>query len=248
VTVDPSWYESFFETDEWLLLATTRDPERTEREVSFLAEQLPAGGRVLDLACGTGRITVPLAARGFDVAGLDISHRALDVARAAAPDLDLRQGDMRELPWPDGSFDAVINTWTAFGYFPTEDEDVRALSEIARVLRPGGLFLIETVNMVALLRNYQPKSWQQLEDGTLMLEQREVDLPSGRVQAHWTFIAKDGSRRELSFDHRLYSPVEYAQLFRRAGLAPARWLGDLDGSELGFDSWRLIAVAERPPG
>jgi SAM-dependent methyltransferase len=240
-----AWYETFFETDEWLLLATTVDPERTEREVSFLAEQLPAGGRVLDLACGTGRIAAPLAERGFEVAGLDISRRALEVAREQAPQLDLRQGDLRELPWPDASFDAVINLWTAFGYFETQAEDERALAEVARVLVPGGVFLIDTVNAVALHRSFRPENWRELEDGTFMLERREVDLPTGRAHALWVFL-KDGKRTELSFDHRLYTAAEYAGLFRAVGLEPVRWFGGFDGSELGVDSWRLVAVAQRP--
>jgi len=239
-----SWFESFFETDEWLLLATTVDAERTEREVSFVADQLPAAGHVLDLACGTGRIAVPLAARGFTVAGLDISERALAVAREHGPELDLRHGDMRELPWADETFDAVINLWTAFGYFATRGEDERAVAEAARVLRPGGLFLIDTVNPAGLHRAYRPESWRELEGGVFMLERRELDLPTGRAHAHWVFL-NGGERRELRFDHRLYSPVEYAELFRAAGLEPVRWFGGFDGSELGLDSWRLVAVARK---
>jgi SAM-dependent methyltransferase len=238
------WYESFFESDEWLLLATGVDPDRTEREVSFLAEQLPPEAHVLDLACGTGRIAIPLAARGFTVAGLDISERALAVAREGGPELDLRHGDMRELPWPDATFDAVINLWTAFGYFETRADDERAVAEVARVLRPGGVFLMDTVNPSGLHRAYRPESWRELDDGTLMLERRELDLPTGRAHALWVFL-KDGGRRELRFDHRLYSPVEYAELFRGAGLEPVRWFGGFDGSELGLDSFRLIAVGEK---
>jgi len=68
LNVDPRWYESFFETDEWLLLATTRDAERTAHEAAFVADQLPAGAKVLDLACGTGRVGVPLRERGFEIA------------------------------------------------------------------------------------------------------------------------------------------------------------------------------------
>jgi SAM-dependent methyltransferase len=240
------WFEHFFETPEWLLLATSVDPERIEREVSFLAEQLPAGGAVLDLACGTGRIAVPLAARGYTIAGLDISHAALEIAREQGPELDFRQGDMRELPWPDAAFDAVINMWTAFGYFPTQEEDERVLAEVARVLKPGGVFLIDTVNAAALHRVLRPNEWQELEDGTLMLERRELDLPSGRIHANWRFVRRDGSSTELSFDHRLYSAAEYATLFRRAGLEPVRWCGGFDGSELTLDTWRLIAVAQLP--
>src|SRR5205823_4132527 len=110
---DSNWYESFFEGEDWLLLATTRDPERTALEAEFCASQIAAGARVLDVPCGTGRHSTLLAERGYAIAGLDISERVLGVAREALPGGDFRQGDMRELPWPDGSFGGVINLWTA---------------------------------------------------------------------------------------------------------------------------------------
>jgi SAM-dependent methyltransferase len=243
--VPPNWFETFFETDEWLLLATSLDEERTEREVSFLAGQLPAGGRILDLACGTGRIALPLAARGFDVAGLDISRRALEVARSTAPGLDLRNGDMRSLPWEDETFDGALNLWTAFGYFEDQAEDERVLAEVARVLKPGGVFVLDTVNVTALHRSFRPKSWDEI-DGVLFLERRVVDIPTGRAQAYWTFVYPDGRRVDHSFDHRLYPASDYAAMFRRSGLEPTAWYGGFDGSELALDSWRLIVVAAKP--
>ena len=242
--VDPRWYESFFESDDWLEIATTRDPERTELEVRFLADRIPARARVLDLACGTGRVAIPLAGRGYAVSGLDISDRVLQVARHEAPELDLRRGDMRELPWDSGSFDAVVNIWTAFGYFPTQAEDERVLAEVARVLVPGGLFVIDTVNPAALARLFQPRSWSELENGTLFLERREYDLRTGRVQAHWSFV-DDRGRRDLSFDHRVYTIAEYGELFERAGLRVNDVYGGFDGSAASIDLMRAVIVAQR---
>lgn len=244
MSVDPRWYESFFETEEWLQLATTRDPERTEREVTFVATQLEPGARVLDLACGTGRIAVPLAARGFAVSGLDISNRVLEEARAAGPELDFRQGDMRELPWPEGSFDAVINMWTAFGYFATQAEDERALAEVARVLRPGGVFILDTVNQAALVRGLQHQSWSELEDGTLLLENRTHDIVTGRSQAFWSFV-KDGQKRELAFDHRVYTVAEYGELLERAGFPSREVFGGHGTGELSLDEFRMQIVAHK---
>ena len=242
--VDPRWFESFFESDEWLLLAQSHPAERAEAEAGFVAERLPTGARVLDVPCGTGRISVPLAERGFVVSGLDISNRVLEVARAAAPALDLRQGDMRDLPWPDGSFDAVLNLWTAFGYFETQVEDERVLAEAARVLTPGGVFVLDTINQAALLRDFRPQGWNEL-DGALLLERREHDLVTGRIQSYWTFVKPGGERSEFAFDHRLYTTREYVDMLRRAGLEPTAFFGGFDGSELTPDTWRLVIVAER---
>ena len=187
---------------------------------------------------------MPLAERGFDVAGLDISEAVLAVARAAGPGLDLRQGDMRELPWPDDSFDAVLNLWTAFGYFETQEEDERVLAEIARVLSPGGVFVLDTVNQAALIRGFRPQAWDDLGDGIVLLQEHRYDLITGRSQATWTFLRGD-ERTELSFDHRLYTTPEYVELLRRAGLEATAFFGAADGSELTWDTWRQIIVARR---
>ena len=243
--VDPRWFETFFDADDWLSLATSCDPERTELEAGFLAERLPAArGRILDLACGTGRISVPLARRGFELAGIDISRRALEIARAEAPTLDLRHGDMRDLPWDGGSFDGVVNVWTAFGYFATQEEDERVVAEVARVLRPAGVFVLDAINQSALLRNFRTESWSELDNGTLFLERREIDLPTGRVRAYWTFV-DDTGRREHAFEHRLYTLAEYRAMLERSGLRTTELYGAFDGSAVTLDTWRAVIVAQR---
>jgi SAM-dependent methyltransferase len=198
---------------------------------------------VLDVPVGTGRHAVALAGRGFTVAGLDISEAALEQARRAGPDLDLRRGDMRELPWPDGSFDAVINLWTAFGYFETQEEDERVLAEFARVLVPGGILVLDTVNQTALVRGFRPQAFEELE-GVLFLQEHAYDIVKGRSQARWTFIRGD-QRSELAFDHRLYTTPEYVAMLGRAGFEPQAYYGGFDGVELDWDTWRQIIVARR---
>jgi ubiquinone/menaquinone biosynthesis C-methylase UbiE len=115
---------------------------------------LEEGAEVLDLACGHGRITNALARRGARASGLDASRLFLDRAQADAAQAGLNthyeQGDMRCLPWGDGSFDYVISWFTSFGYF-ADAENRRVLSESHRVLRPGGKLLIENNNPAELL-------------------------------------------------------------------------------------------------
>jgi len=103
------------------------------------------GRRLLDVACGTGDIAWLAAAGGATVTGLDITPRMIELARAKKAVHDGHEtaataflvGDMCALPIPDGSFDIVT---TGYGLRNVPDL-TQAIREIARVLRPGGLFL-----------------------------------------------------------------------------------------------------------
>jgi len=99
------------------------------------------GMRALDLACGTGDIAFALASRGADVAGLDVTHRMLQLAHAkrsaAKGAARFVTGDMMSLPFPDGTFDLVT---TGYGIRNVPRIET-ALAEIRRVLRPGGTLL-----------------------------------------------------------------------------------------------------------
>ena len=98
-----------------------------------------AGARVLDIACGTGNTAIPMARRGAMVTGVDIATNLLIQARerAAAEGVEVTfdEGDAEELPYADASFDAVV---TMFGAMFAPRHEMVA-SEMARVLRPGGL-------------------------------------------------------------------------------------------------------------
>jgi demethylmenaquinone methyltransferase/2-methoxy-6-polyprenyl-1,4-benzoquinol methylase len=91
----------------------------------------------LDLASGTGDIAFALASRGVDVVGLDITHRMLVLAAAKRRDVAFITADMTALPFPARTFDIVT---TGYGLRNVPDIET-ALAEIARVLRPGGVFV-----------------------------------------------------------------------------------------------------------
>jgi demethylmenaquinone methyltransferase/2-methoxy-6-polyprenyl-1,4-benzoquinol methylase len=96
------------------------------------------GDRVLDAACGTGDLAIIAAKHGANVTGLDFSEQMLVRARRKAPDIDWLSGDLLELPFPDGSFDAAT---VGFGIRNVDDLQ-RGIAELRRVLKPGGRLAI----------------------------------------------------------------------------------------------------------
>ncbi len=249
--VDPRWFDGFFEA-EWLdYLSLPTDPEATVRGVEFLVERLALdpGASLLDVACGRGRHSVELARRGFRVTGIDLSPRALELARAAAAeagvDVDFRRLDMRELDY-DCVFDGAINVFTSFGYFETDDENERVLQGIARALRLGGRFVIDTINPIALARVFQERDWQEFDDGTVFTEHRWQNQLTGRGGATWTFIRPDGTRSVLDHSVRFYAPWELRLALERAGLVVEGAWSSIDGIELGVGKGtRTILLAQK---
>src|SRR6266508_1446616 len=106
--------------------------------------QIPAGVRLLDVACGAGQIAIPAARAGIYVTGIDIATNwiAQARARAAAEDLTIQfdEGDAEQLPYPDASFDVVVSLVGAM--FAPRPEHVAA--ELVRVCRPGGRIIMVT--------------------------------------------------------------------------------------------------------
>ena len=112
----------------------------------YVEEATRAGGPVLELGCGTGRVTIPIAESGVDIVGLDFSSRMLDVVRRKLDSrpqipgsLTLIQGDMRDFPLDlDDRFSLVIVPFNTFLSLLTVEDQIRTLTSVKRHLAPGG--------------------------------------------------------------------------------------------------------------
>jgi SAM-dependent methyltransferase len=245
------WYESLFGDEYFDIYGPLLTDERTVREVEGIVQLLGVepGGAILDLACGHGRHAIPLAERGYQVTGLDLSEVFLGRAQAEAQARNVRvrwiRADMREVPFA-GEFDAVINIFTAFGYFGSDAENEQVLRQVHKALRPGGRFLIETMHRDALVRTFAPSSVIRHDDDLLITEEREMDQLSGRWDVRVTLIYSDGRRAEFGHNVRVYTPTELAGLFSHAGLMLQAAYGGLDGSPLTLASRRLVMIAQKP--
>jgi len=248
--VDDKWYVDLFGDAYLTIYGQGLTAERTEQETERIIERLKLqpGSTILDLCCGHGRHAVALAERGYQVTGQDLSEVFLQKAQAEAAEANLQvrwiHGDMRHIPFNE-EFDAVINMFSAFGYLESEKEDQSVLGQVRRALKRGGLFLLDTIHQAWLLRNFESRGWHAGTDGVMVLEERELDLLTGRNEVTVTLIDPEGARRKYHHAMRIYSAAELVRMVTQAGLTVEAAYGGLDGSQLTLNSNRLVLVARR---
>lgn len=248
----PEWPVAFFDDDYLRIYRPQFKAERTEAETRFIAASLaaPAGGSVLDLACGFGRHAIGMAKLGYRVTGVDFSARYLEIAAADAADAGVqvvwRQGDMRHIG-DERAFDAAYSYFTSFGYFGDDDNE-QVLAEVSRAVRPGGRFLLEMANRDYLLAHPQQRTWTQREDGALLMEETSLELASSRIVARQMLIdPQGGTQVTKEYSLRTYTCAELSALLRRHGFGVCAVSGGATGEPYGVESRRLAIVAERTP-
>ncbi len=205
---------------------------------------LPIGGDVLDVPCGFGRHSIPLAQAGYRVTGADRSKPQLARARADAEDPEnprFVHADHRELPFAEASFDCALNLFTSLGY-RGEDGDRSTLGELHRVLRPGASLVIETIHRDRLMAIFRAADWEELPEEALLLERRAFDCVTGEVETKHMLVRLDGTRRSFTYRIRTYTATELVGLVRDAGFSEIAAYGGLGGEELTRET-RLVLLA-----
>lgn len=252
------WWQELFDEKYLTLFAEARGPLHTAQEAEALAALLsrhgaPDDGEILDLACGFGRTAIPLAQVGYRVTGFDLSPLLLEQAQEAASEtglaLEFCRGDMRQLPaaW-SGRFDALINVFTAFGYFEAPEDNQQVLAEVTRVLKPGGLFIIDLSHRDRMISDYRETDWFEVDD-LLVCTSRQFDPISGMNTEMMLWTDDSGERRSVFFKVHVYTATELSQMLRQAGLTPLAYHGALASppDAFPFDAFsrRLVIVARK---
>lgn len=238
------WFIEWFDSPFYHLLYKNHDEQEAHRALDNLvgALDLPAGARILDLACGKGRHSRYLSEQGFNVTGLDISPSSIAYARQFEHEgLTFYQHDMR-LPFRINYFDTVINMFTSFGYFLNERHHLLTLQNVARALHPGGLLLLDYFNSNWVRANLIPSATKTVEGVTFHLKK---SLDDDHVFKTIEFEA-GGQHHQYRERVRLFTLADFEDLFAAAGLQLRQTFGDYDLSAFQpADSKRLILVAER---
>jgi SAM-dependent methyltransferase len=218
-------------------------------EARFVHELIGARpGRLLDVACGTGRHAREFAALGWDVTGVDYSPDLLELAR----DLEVHRQDMRKLDLPGQPFDAVTCLFDSIGYPQDDDGIVAALTGMRGHLAPGGRVAVEFLHGPALLASADPVRVRRFElpDGGTLVRISETTLDEVALVMHVDYevieLGPGGSyeRDTERQSNRFFAVDEMRALMELAGLRVERFVPAYADGEIGADTFHVMALAE----
>ena len=245
------WYERFYSKD-FMDVVGFASEEQTRQEVQFVIEALdcPKGSKVLDLCCGYGRHSYVLAKSGeVEVTGLDLSDDYLKIARDqySAPNLTFTKGDMREIPF-EKDFDAVVDLFTSFGFFESDEENESVIWQVNKALKVGGLFLLDYENKFYFVYHdvfQKEKLWRKIDEARYYLLENSYDVMTEREIFKAMFIDKGEVKRSSGYSIRLYSYPELQTMLFRNGFEVLKVWGDFQGGPYSVKSRRLITLSKK---
>jgi SAM-dependent methyltransferase len=244
----PAWFEEWFD-EHYLAVYPHRDECEAERAVSLVARHTGFGpdARVLDLCCGTGRHLHAFARRlGTRPVGVDLSPTLLrEARRRLAGAALLVRGDVRALPLAAATFDLVTSLFTSFGYFDDDAEHAELLGAVARLLRPGGWFVLDFLNAPHVRASLRPRNVRRIREQTVT-EERIIEhgAAGGEYVVKRITVERAGGYRLTATERvRLFGPKELRALLVAAGLRVTHVCGDYSGRRLTAASPRAILFA-----
>ncbi|MDQ2889342.1 MAG: methyltransferase domain-containing protein [Gemmatimonadota bacterium] len=235
------WFTRWFGR-EYLDLYPHRDEREARAVVRMIRNIAPPqpGGMALDLACGSGRHTRSLCNHIW-TAGLDLSMEMLQVAHSESSRIPYVRGDMRALPFAPDAFELVVNLFTSFGYFSSDDENRVVLAEVSRVLRHGGVFVLDYLNADHVRETLVPHDSRRVGE-RMVTQSRRISDDGRYVEKE---ISATGLDRPVVERVRLFEPDDLRCLLHDAGFSIGRELGDYAAGPLTRTSPRAIFFAYR---
>jgi ubiquinone/menaquinone biosynthesis C-methylase UbiE len=257
--VPKNWWRDFFEPLVGEVIFTSKIA-LSKAEVDQIIKQTKAKAStdVLDLACGIGRHSMCFAERGFRVTGLDYSkpflREARKTARTKGHHIKFVHGDMRRLNAhvTANTFDLAVCLYTSFGYFAHRADDRKVLRAVYRVLRPGGAFVVNTVNRAAAVKRLRSPISLGIEPlpNVFVIDSARYDKRNRQTVTRWTIIDARGAKSRIarkSFRVNVYTHGELKKLLKAAGFRIETVWGMLQGGP--FDpkkTWHQTIVARKP--
>lgn len=211
----------------WMNLGWKSAPKIVRQIKKVLKNYNITKGKILELGCGNGRITINLAKHGFDATGVDISPYYIEDAKKKATQLKVKahfvHGDIRRInKVVRGKFDVAISIWTSLGFYD-QHTDEELFKKVACLLKRNGIFLILfTMSRERLLSIFNTSLYQE-SDTYIVLNNNAYESSRSVSHNKWIFYKKVNKdliyEDEVAFDLRIYAIPEFVAMAEKAGLA-----------------------------
>ncbi len=253
IEVAPDWWKTLF--DDVYLLTDARsvcDDQLSAREVDLICDLLPLDRDhlILDLCGGQGRHSLELASRGYTgCTVLDYSQflidRGKDIAKERECPVRFLQGDARDTGLPDSTFDHILIMGNSLGYLPEAKDDRKIIREAHRLLKPGGILLVDVADGGKVKEDISPIAWHET-DGTVVVCRERV-LNGNAVKARELVMCKEkGLLRDQAYRIRLFESADLAGLMEKTGFCEIEVRKDFSPhdrrGDFGFMNRRMLAV------
>ena len=250
------WYEILFENygqrydSEVFTRGTIGECDFIEREIGF-----DKSAKILDIGCGTGRHSIELSKRGYNVTGIDLSDSLLNRAREKAEKLGLKidflKYDARNLPF-DNEYDLVIMLCEgAFPLMETDEMNYEILKNATKSLKEHGKLIFTTLNgLFPLYHSVEEFHDSNAEEGNATYRSNTFDLMTFRDHNVTEFEDDDGNKRELECSERYYVPSEISWLLKTLGYKEPEIFGAKLGAfsrndRLTTEDFEMLVIARK---
>ena len=226
--------------------------ERTITEVDGIVKilELKGGEKILDLPCGYGRHSIELAKRGYLVTGSDLNSVHLSKAKKSADDakvsIKFHQENMIDIQY-DTEFDGLINMFYSFGFFETEEDNLKVLEKFYESLKNGGKFLMHTdVNIPRIISGqYKTDETRDLSSGKTLRVIDTYNPDDKKIYGSWTIRDKESNEVKKDYIMRVYTREEFIDLCKQVGFTSFEAYGDWDKTPYTENSEDMIVVAKK---
>lgn len=225
----------------------------------FTMELLQQSGKsvehIVDLGCGTGRITTSLAQMGYNMTGVDFSEDMLSHAQQLAVEKDVRvqwiHQDLRELTGFH-DFDVVISYCDVLNYITSEEELLTVFTHVQDMLSDEGLFIFDVHSLYHIQNNLVGETFAAVTDELSYIWFCTAGEEDGEVFHDLTFFVSDGdsyARFDEYHHQRTFSAVVFQKLLNKSGLQIRHLYGDfsLETDSVHKNTERIFFVVEKQP-
>jgi len=229
--MEKQWYESLYE-DYGKKYDSESFAQGTIGECDFIEKEInhDKSLKILDVGCGTGRHSIELTKRGYQITGIDLSEsqlkRAIEKAKANKLSIDFQCQDARNLPF-DSEFDvAIMICEGGFSLMETDEMDFEILKNIKKSLKPKAKFIFTAPNaLFPLFHSVEEFYASTTEDGNSTCKNSSFDLMTFRDQNIVEFEDDSGNKKTLECNERYYVPCEITWLLKSLGFTTIEIFG-----------------------